>query len=534
MEQGCLGYPAPIELGIHNLPNELFLLIFAMNADMFSDINALKDTHRTALVSKKWRQILLDSPSIWGKHIDLNVLCKDTTVKEEWTSEILRRSTGALLWIRGAVSGRQTRMFFEPLIKNNWTQIQKLVVDVAPIDESSPTWQTILQPAPNLETFEVRFYHYNPKEGLNFHAPWTVTSEDELLFSRFTRDHLFANNAPSLREFVPTQIYFSPGAPWLSNVRSVSFTSPVSLHKVFQAIEQIPLLERLNLEELQYSPNQSKLPHLSFPRLTVIVLSDLLFVCSQVLNHITPAPGCSLSLDALDRPNDLLTTSVLRGAQQALSKYLKLFYQSHTAAQISLQCCSVAFSFIDTTTRFGVDPAFFIVNLTFGPMTFTHASFLDSELTAFNDLVLAFTINSTRFPLARTLDLHLESPTLYTSFLASSDFSAIEALHTQESSLTTIRKLKDKKLNPHSKTFPYPFPALKTLRVTDIKEPRCPIKVLEVHPATTHPRLGYLQPFWRILDQEMTGMAVKVLSQEGDGREVVCRGVNAYRLFLEY
>ncbi|KDR84470.1 hypothetical protein GALMADRAFT_237346 [Galerina marginata CBS 339.88] len=475
MEQDPTGDTRSIKTSIYTLPNELLLLIFEMNADMFSDINALKDTHCTALVSQKWRQILLDSSSIWGKLIDLNILCKHSIVKEDWVNEILRRSEGALLWIRGSVSERQNQsrawMFFHLLIKNNWTRIQRFVVDVGPLsmDDRSTTWQTILQPAPNLENFKVRSYHDNYRDGLDFYIPMTFVSEDYLLFFRPPLDHpldLFSNHAPSLREFEPTQMYFSLSAPWLPNLRSVSFTSPVSLHKTFQAIEQMPQLERLELEEVLYPPDQPTLPHLSFPRLTAIVVSDFLCVCSLVLSHINPAQGCSLSLSALDLPHSPPTTPVLRDAHQALSKYMKLFYQSHTATRIALRCSSNAFSFTDTT-RFGANPPFFIVNLQFGPKALARARFHDGELKVFTDLVLAFTFGSASFPFAHTLYLHLDAPSLYTSFLTLSAFSAIEALHTQESSLAVICQLEGKKLRPGSVNFP--FPALKTLRLTGIK-----------------------------------------------------------------
>ncbi|KDR84472.1 hypothetical protein GALMADRAFT_237347 [Galerina marginata CBS 339.88] len=557
MEQNPAGDTAPIETGIHTLPDELLLLIFEMNADMFSDINALKDIHHIALVSKRWRQILLDLPSIWGKLIDLNVLCKDTAVKEEWVNEILRRSEGALLWIRGSVSEVHDQLwawrFFEPLIKNNWTRIQKLVVDLGPMYEPSPTWQTILQPAPNLERFEVRFYHYNIAEGLSFHAPWTVTSEEWLLFSRFREDHLFANNAPSLREFAATQIYFPLSAPWLSNLRSISFSFPVTLRRTFQAIEQMPLLESLDLERLQYRPDEPILPLLSFARLTDIVLSDFLNVCARVLNRITPAPGCSLSLTALDCDGTTLTTQILLDVGVALSKYLKIFNQSHPVTRIALCCRSEAFSFTDTSPRSGDDPPFFTISFPFGPEMFSSTRFHNRELTALDTLISVFAIESASFPFVRTLNLDLDVPTLYTSLLSASRFSDIEVLHTQESALMTMLQLNNREHDPPSEAFP--FPALKTLRLTGIKGPSsvetarispltlflsacrdhgCPIRVLEVYPTATAPRLGYLRPFGRILDQGMVGMMLKVLSHGEEGREVVCGGVNVYRLFLEY
>ncbi|KDR84468.1 hypothetical protein GALMADRAFT_237343 [Galerina marginata CBS 339.88] len=565
MEQDSTGddNTATIETGIHTLPNELLLLIFEMNADMFFNINALKDTHHASLVSQRWRQILVDSPSIWGKLIDLNVLCKDSKVKEDWVNEILRRSEGALLWIRVSISKRQNQSrawtFFESLIKNNWTRIQKLVVNIVPLsmDDRSTSWQTILQPAPNLETFKVRCYHDSFRDGLDFNFAMKFVSEDHLLFHS-PRDHpldLFFNHAPSLREFVATQIYFSLSAPWLSNLRSVFFTSPITLHKTFQAIEQMPLPERLDLKGILYPPDQPDLPHLNFPKLTAIALSDFLCVCSRVLNHITPAQGCSLSLsvvkDAFDRLHNRLTSPVLRDTHQALSKYLKLFYQSHAATRIALCCSSEAFSFTDTTTRFGENPPFSTVNFAFGPMSF----YDDNELTAFNDLVLAFTFDPASFPRVLTLDLDAPILSYYTSFLSLSDFSAIEVLQAHESSLTTILELADQKLDPNSRSCSYPFPSLETLRLTGVNPPQSgnkarnsplslflkasrrhgfPIKVLEVYSATPHPRLGYLRPFGRVLDRQLAGMMVKVLSQDGDGREVVCGGGNAYRLFLEY
>ncbi|KDR84479.1 hypothetical protein GALMADRAFT_237356 [Galerina marginata CBS 339.88] len=546
----------PVETGIHSLPDELLCLISSINGDMFSNNDALTDTRYTSQVCHRWRQILLERPFIWGRLIDLNALCK-VTAKEEWGNEVLRRSQGAFLWIRGSVMNKnRSRVFFEHLIYKHWPQIQKLVVYVPPFYLGYLNWQIILQPAPGLETFQIQFYNPDSYGGLDFRRIWRATSEEKRLFSRFPQDArpaLFSNNAPSLRKFLATQIYFSVSAPWLSNLRSVSFSSPITLHKTFQAIQQMPLLECLNVEKLQYTHDKLILPHLSFTRLTDIVLADRLDVCFQVLNHITPAAGCSLSLSARARLSESLTTQILIDANEALLKYLKIFHRSHPTTQIALLCRPSYFKFTDTSPRRSKDGPFFKVSFLFGPETLSSPTFPNSELTVFNTLISIFTIGSASFPFVRTLDLHLVVPTLYTSFLSTSQFFGVEVLSTDEPALTTILQLKGQEHDPPSEAFP--FPALKTLRLREIQEPNSidaahvspfihflntcrnhgsPISVLEVYPRVTSPRLGYLRPFGRILDQDMVSMTLKVLSLGGEGREVVCGGGNIQRLLLEY
>ncbi|KDR84474.1 hypothetical protein GALMADRAFT_714732 [Galerina marginata CBS 339.88] len=320
----------------------------------------------------------------------------------------------------------------------------------------------------------------------------------------------------------------------------------------------MPLLEYLKIEHLRYVSRRSNepidiLPHLSLARLTDIVLYDFLGICLHILNHITTAMGCSLSLTARDSSGARLTTQILLDASDTLSKYLKNFDQSQPVTQVALHCGSRKFSFIRTNYRFSEGNLFFKVSFPFGPETLLPTRFHNGELTAFNTLISVFTIGSASFPFVRTLTLHLDVPTLYNSFLSASHFSGVEVLHIQEPALTTILQVKGQEHDPPSESFP--FPALKTLRLTKIQEANSidaardspfihflntcrnhgsPIDVLEVYPTGTSPRLGYLRPFDRILDQDMVGMTVKVLSHEGKGREAVCGGGNIQRLFLEY
>ena len=59
---------------IHSLPYDLLMAIFEMNANMFVDDRALGTTRSTSQVCRSWRNIVLVTPSIWAKLIDLDYL----------------------------------------------------------------------------------------------------------------------------------------------------------------------------------------------------------------------------------------------------------------------------------------------------------------------------------------------------------------------------------------------------------------------------------------------------------------------------
>ena len=54
------------------------MAIFEMNANMFVDDRALGTTRSTSQVCRSWRNIMLVTPSIWAKLIDLDY-CRNST-----------------------------------------------------------------------------------------------------------------------------------------------------------------------------------------------------------------------------------------------------------------------------------------------------------------------------------------------------------------------------------------------------------------------------------------------------------------------
>ncbi len=54
------------------LDDDALLYIFTINANMFLDEDALVTTCATSLVCRRWRNLMLDTPSLWAKLIDMD------------------------------------------------------------------------------------------------------------------------------------------------------------------------------------------------------------------------------------------------------------------------------------------------------------------------------------------------------------------------------------------------------------------------------------------------------------------------------
>ncbi|KAF8802064.1 hypothetical protein BYT27DRAFT_7113497, partial [Phlegmacium glaucopus] len=80
------------------LNNDVLYYIFKLNADMFSYEDALSNTRKVSQVCQGWRNIILGSPSMWGRLLDFDSLRWSS---DNWQNEVLRRSgSSSTLWIR--------------------------------------------------------------------------------------------------------------------------------------------------------------------------------------------------------------------------------------------------------------------------------------------------------------------------------------------------------------------------------------------------------------------------------------------------
>ncbi len=100
---------------IHILNDDVLLHIFTFNADMFcadysyyfqrmeewnpySCHTPLRTARKTSQVCQKWRNLMLDTPSLWAKLINMHELYY--LAGNEWWDEVIRRTGEAPLWIQ--------------------------------------------------------------------------------------------------------------------------------------------------------------------------------------------------------------------------------------------------------------------------------------------------------------------------------------------------------------------------------------------------------------------------------------------------
>ncbi len=194
----------PRVTGIHILNQDILLYIFTLNADMFTDImftnrGALRTTWITSHVCQKWRDLMLATPSLWARMIDMDCFSRTWIVGA--TEELIRRSGAAPLWIKA-----DDAEFLLSVIKENWHRIQKLVIsDQEPDFIDGLTQLALKSPAPCLETFDLEVDEYDNSEdlaGIHFRA-------------------LFGGHAPMLRRFYLDGFFVHHQEPCLRQLHSL-------------------------------------------------------------------------------------------------------------------------------------------------------------------------------------------------------------------------------------------------------------------------------------------------------------------------
>ncbi|PPQ80596.1 hypothetical protein CVT25_001558 [Psilocybe cyanescens] len=200
---------------IYHLNLDILWRVFSMNAGLYwttrtnfmdKSQRALSVLHRSSQVCRRWRQIILGSPALWGMVFELDLLAQDDN---RWRKLMMDRAKNSRLCINGTIRGGHpgSRAFFVNLLHNHWPRIRRFDVFVEDHYLFEPeTWDVFQRPALQLEIFKLYF-----------------EKEESAIFS--ISDHpIFSNNAPVLREFMfpdtssTTSLFFlkhinpSPGA----------------------------------------------------------------------------------------------------------------------------------------------------------------------------------------------------------------------------------------------------------------------------------------------------------------------------------
>jgi hypothetical protein len=235
---------------------------------------------------------------------------------------VLRRAGGALLAVTGAVDVAQSLLF---ILDTHWTRIRKLdvvVYDFRSLEDER--WKAFQQPAPNLESFRLGCARGTP-----------------LFLQDASSNILFADYAPLLREFFATQINFLTLPPWFSHVRVLHISSCFTMPQLLDSLVDAEFLEWLDIQN-GFTPVTGldrfrELPTVILPRLSRIQIRSKVATCSEFLEQIQPAYGCSLALQT-DDPTDAPTVwgpTLLDSLRRVISRYAKA-YSPHTVSASSV------------------------------------------------------------------------------------------------------------------------------------------------------------------------------------------------------
>ncbi len=123
---------------IHTLHNDVLLHIFEFNGDMFTDCDALRTARMTTQVCRPWRYLMLETPSLWAKLVDMDEIY--LLRNQKWQNELIQRGGDAPLWIRAEniqddnIYNKDhpcyddVEWFFDRLVTDNWHRIERLVL----------------------------------------------------------------------------------------------------------------------------------------------------------------------------------------------------------------------------------------------------------------------------------------------------------------------------------------------------------------------------------------------------------------------
>ncbi|KJA18131.1 hypothetical protein HYPSUDRAFT_45582 [Hypholoma sublateritium FD-334 SS-4] len=320
------------------LNHDLLYYILKMNADMFSDNNALKITRMASYVCRDWRNFMLSTSSLWAKLIDLESL---DGAADAWRNELMRRSGTALLWImgRGLSTWGDTSgiiSFFFTVISENWHRIQKLVAGIeAWYGHSQPwKWTPLYLPAPNLQTFNLSFCN-----SLN---------------GRFEEDYaigpLFANNAPSLREFRSSDYRFELNAAWLHQLHLIEIDVTLTLDELLTTLTVASNLKHLLLDRAYFEDVSPTLPTVSMPNLCSLTLFGYLEREAILFDYLELPPGCTLKLHFRTEVVDYSEIEdIYCPNMQRISRLARNVFRTHVPQKLLLECYSHEVALQDKT-----------------------------------------------------------------------------------------------------------------------------------------------------------------------------------------
>ncbi|KAF9552326.1 hypothetical protein CPC08DRAFT_714723 [Agrocybe pediades] len=267
---------------IHAVPVELLQEIFLSNTEL-DDVpphDRLTTARHSSQVCQLWRSILLQTPRVWSRLLDLNSLAKS---KAKWREVVVSRIGEAPIWMEGSIKPT-TLSLVTSVLEKKWRNVQILQLEGTLDDYPTENWSFLGREAPILERI---FLHFPDPVHYIQRIQWQYP------------DVLFDDSAPKLKEFeLSSAIRVVFLDPWFSNLRTLVFTMGQTVHQIFSLLQTTPQLEQLHLLPGSIiDKGDTSVPAIALPRLEFMHLGHR--SCSEAipfLESIEPSSKCLLSM----------------------------------------------------------------------------------------------------------------------------------------------------------------------------------------------------------------------------------------------
>lgn len=349
---------------IARLNNDILWKIFLENTETYND-NRLTTARHSSQVSRQWREIMLQSSSIWGRVIDLDDLYNSGRAVDQgpppvtshnWLREVVSRTGNALLWIIGdmcyILDHALNRDFLLTFIEENWDRIQRL--DISDrwsarqfIDGENVVrrqyWHDLFKKsAPFLQEFV--FVHSISGGSLlqDARQGWILPSP------------VFKGTAPALKKFEIyrkgmfnlTNFKFTMDMPtsWLSKLRSLTIRQNCNINQVLAILEITPLLEDLTIDGYPYKSTENpgrEIFHANLPKLAFVSLYKWRLRAPDMftfLERISPSRGCCFLISNPSYPNVIVNLQDIERFQVLIMRYVQDFFEYHPSTCMTLSC----------------------------------------------------------------------------------------------------------------------------------------------------------------------------------------------------
>ncbi|KAF4619980.1 hypothetical protein D9613_004647 [Agrocybe pediades] len=351
----------PSAMNVQSLNNDvLFMILYIATANEAHSMHGRLQTALSAShVCRSFRDILLNSPSIWGKLVYID--SQHGATSRSMVEEIVHRSGEAPLWIEASQTRDRSnsessrtarRRLLLEILRRSWARVQRISVisDVGPYEINWRIYKIFLRPAPFLQVFKASI----PLETEYLHE----FEEDPTDIAQ----SLFSQAAPSLRTFGYDGFHLPKGAPWYSNITRFDTLAGTKLTRhlntTLKILHLMPCLRYLrilaNTEDGfngWWKPKDEEnafivtLPHLEYIELSRIEASR----AQEFLNRVQPSPnGCltNLRLNCNSWHDEILTNIII----PVLKTNMQFLYGSAPPRHLCLDIEALGLTIMDAGT----------------------------------------------------------------------------------------------------------------------------------------------------------------------------------------